>query len=113
MRPLKYSIPGFFALLLTAVLAVFAVAPLSRGETSSERKGAPEASARSSLTAEQWHTLDATVDKALAFLATRQRADGSFEAPNQAQPGVTSLCVMAFLARGHVPHQGMYGAHID
>jgi len=59
------------------------------------------------------------VDKALAFLAKKQILPGkplagSFEAPGvPGSPGVTSLCVMAFLSKGHTPGTGPYGEVIN
>lgn len=61
------------------------------------------------LSAQEWRTLDTAVDRGLEFLSTQQRADGSFNAPDMGQPGITSLCVMAFLSRGHVPEEGPFG----
>ncbi|MBX3436923.1 MAG: terpene cyclase/mutase family protein [Planctomycetaceae bacterium] len=64
--------------------------------------------ARPVLTAAQWDKLDQSVDRALAFLAHSQERDGSFRTHESGQPAVTSLCAMAFLARGHVPDEGEY-----
>jgi len=58
--------------------------------------------------------VDAAIDRALAFLAKKQMKDGSFY--SQGLPGntaVTSLSVMAFLAKGHTPGVGPYGKVID
>jgi hypothetical protein len=57
----------------------------------------------------QWNQVDSSVDRALEFLSQRQNRDGSFTTHDSGQPAVTSLCVMAFLSRGHVPNQGQYG----
>jgi hypothetical protein len=65
------------------------------------------------LSANQWSQLDRTVDQGLVFLARQQQPNGSFIARPAGQPGITSLCVMAFLSRGHVPGQGPYGEQID
>ena len=54
-----------------------------------------------------------SVDRALAWMASRQRPDGSFPTLSSAQPAVTSFCVLAFLSRGHQPGIGPYGAQID
>ena len=70
-------------------------------------------SAASVLTQAQWKRLDRAVDRALVFLSRSQEADGSFPTIRSAQPGVTSLCVMAFLARGHQPGKGPYGPRIE
>src|SRR5262249_52562827 len=56
---------------------------------------------------------DHATDRALEFLAKTQRADGSFEAPDVGQPGITSLCVLAFLSRGHVPGVGVQGESLE
>src|SRR5262245_14650237 len=61
------------------------------------------------ISAEQQAQLDASVDKALTFLAANQEPDGSFKTLDVARPAVTSLCVMSFLARGHRPGKGNYG----
>lgn len=61
----------------------------------------------------EWNRLDASIDRALEFLASTQVSDGSFQAPDLGQPGITSLCVMAFLARGHVPSEGRYGRQLE
>jgi hypothetical protein len=68
---------------------------------------------RTLLSAEQWNRLDRAVDRGLSFLSKEQEADGSFPTTVEGQPGVTSLCVMAFLARGHNPGKGRYGAQIE
>jgi hypothetical protein len=70
--------------------------------------------------------LDAAVNRGLEYLA-RQQIDsdaaaamgqpelaGSFREPyTPGNTGVTSLAVMAFLAKGHLPGRGRYGAVID
>ena len=63
--------------------------------------------------------LEASVDRALAYLATAQIPPGqplagAFESPGlPGSPGVTSLCVMAFLSKGHTPGTGTYGEVIN
>jgi hypothetical protein len=66
--------------------------------------------------------LDAAVERGLAYLATKQVSQqaaqqfghpelaGSFlEESSPGNTGVTSLAVMAFLAKGHLPGRGRYG----
>ena len=65
------------------------------------------------LSAEQTLKVDQSVERALAWLASQQRRDGSFPSVDSGQPAVTSLCAMAFLACGHMPGEGRYGGHID
>jgi hypothetical protein len=59
--------------------------------------------------------VDASIDKALAFLAGHQAKSGAWaqdpNAPNLS--AITSLCVMAFLAKGHTPGNGPYGEVIN
>ena len=61
----------------------------------------------------KWGQIEDAVDRALAWLAANQERDGSFPTLPSAQPAVTSLCVMAFLSRGHLPGLGPYGATMD
>jgi hypothetical protein len=65
------------------------------------------------LTAEEWRRTDAAIARALKWLAEQQNADGSFPTIKTGQPGVTSLCMMAFLAHGHVPGDGQYGKRLE
>lgn len=65
------------------------------------------------VTDSQWNRIDTSIDKAISFLATQQRADGSFPTYISAKPGVTGLCVMALLARGHLPGDTEYGRVIN
>ena len=65
------------------------------------------------LAPEKWHQMESAVDRALAWIATQQADDGSFPSLATAQPAVTSLCVMAFLSRGHQPGVGPYGAQLN
>ena len=65
------------------------------------------------LTPQAWTHVEQAIDRALAWLAKEQDSDGSHEAPDTAQPAATSLAVMAYLSRGHLPGEGPYGKHID
>lgn len=65
------------------------------------------------LPPEKWSQVENTVDRALAWLASQQSPDGSFPTKNSGQPAVTSLCVMAFLSRGHRPGFGPYGRQLN
>ncbi len=65
------------------------------------------------LTPDEWHHLDGAVDQALDWLITQQQPDGSFPTIERGQPGVTSLCVLAFMAHGHSPGDGKYGHQLD
>jgi hypothetical protein len=61
----------------------------------------------------QQRQTEQAVDQALAWLASQQDADGSFRTLDRARTGVTGLCVLAFLSRGHLPGEGRYGEHIS
>jgi hypothetical protein len=65
------------------------------------------------LTTDEWARLDRAIDRGLRFIAQSQQRDGSFPTTWDGQPGVTSLCVLAFLARGHQPGKGPYGEQIN
>lgn len=61
--------------------------------------------------------IDAAISKALDHLAKQQQKDGSWglDQGNRqtSATSATSLAVMAFLAAGHVPGEGPYGAKIQ
>jgi len=65
------------------------------------------------LTASDWQQIDASVERALRWLASQQQRDGSFPTLIEGQPGVTSLCVMAFATHGHLPGEGPYGDQLQ
>jgi hypothetical protein len=85
--------------------------PSSSADTQTTREG--EDTPRNVLPPAEWQRVDAAVDQALAFLASQQQPDGSFPTMPHAQPGVTSLCVLAFMAHGHIPGEGPYGQQLD
>jgi hypothetical protein len=65
------------------------------------------------LSAEEWRRVDQAVERALEWLASQQDADGSFPTIPNGQPGVSSLCTMAFIAHGNVPGDGRYGSQLE
>lgn len=65
------------------------------------------------LTPDQWQRVDDAVDRALSWLARQQQRDGSFPTLPQGQPGVSALCVLAFLSHGHLPGEGPYGETVQ
>jgi len=67
----------------------------------------------SALPPTEWSNVESAVDRGLAHLASIQEEDGRFPSEESAQPAVTSLAVMAFLSRGHMPDEGKYGARIS
>jgi hypothetical protein len=57
--------------------------------------------------------LDRAVERGLEFLAGQQTDEGYFKSKLGDNTGVTSLCLMAFLAAGHTPGNGPHGEVID
>jgi hypothetical protein len=74
---------------------------------------APAKRLADALSPEKWRQVENSVDRALAWIATQQAPDGSFPTQARGQPAVTSLCVMAFLSRGHQPGFGPYGQQLN
>jgi hypothetical protein len=65
------------------------------------------------LNRDEWRRVDSAVERALDWLAKEQQADGSFPSIDVGQPGVTSLCTLAFMAHGHNPGEGKYGGQLE
>jgi hypothetical protein len=97
--------------LLVSIGTAFVVADDPAADSTRARK--ERGAARTVLTPEQWKQVDSAVDRGLGFLAKSQEADGSFPTSSIAQPAVTSLCIMAFLSRGHQPGRGPYGTALE
>ncbi len=57
--------------------------------------------------------IDASVDKALAYLGKAQHKEGYWPGGMGKSPAVASLAVMAFLAKGYTPGTGPYGDAIN
>ena len=64
------------------------------------------------LTPQEWERVDAAVARALVWLAAQQQPNGSFPTLDTGQPGVTCLCMLAFMSHGHLPGEGPYGEHL-
>lgn len=93
------------ALIVAGLLTCFAGVVSSTGQAQQ-----PSADV---LTPAEWERVDDSVDRALTWLASQQNPrNGEFPTVPRGQPGVTSLCVMAFAAHGHVPGEGPYGAQL-
>lgn len=101
-------------ILAVAGLGVLGFPASTTGEQSaSSPQTDAETSVREVLTTEQSKRVNESIDRALGWLATQQRADGSFATLDTGQPGVTSLCILAFMARGHLPGEGRYGEALN
>ena len=99
---------GFVTALLFASVADAVLAEPTA--ISSNVESEPLASA---LTPQAWNQVEHSIERALAWLARQQNADGSFEAPDSAQPAATSFAIMAYLSKGHMPGEGVYGRQLD
>ena len=96
----------FFALI---ILASLPTSLFSAQTKKAQNQQADLAPSRNVLNKQQWQQVDASVERALKWLADGQNKDGSFETYRSGQPAVTSLCLMAFMAQGHNVGEGEYG----
>jgi len=110
----SHSRRGRSLIALSCVLVVWTFSPASFLAAASRpvAAGGGDVSGDDVLTPRQWQDVDRAIDRGLAWLASQQQSDGSFRTTDRAQPGITSLAVMAFLARGHLPGQGPYGQRL-
>ena len=67
----------------------------------------------SALSTGDWTRVESSVDRGLEWLAGQQQSDGRFPSEDSIQPAVTSMSVMAFLSRGHIPDHGKYGSTLS
>lgn len=118
--PPSTSMPSLLAAATLAswcVLTIMASPSHAQEPTSASLGPATRPAVRDVLTAEQQRLVERAIDRALAWLATQQQANGAFPTTDRSrdigQPGVTSLVVLAFLSRGHLPGQGLYGQQIN
>src|SRR4051812_852299 len=54
-----------------------------------------------------------SLERALVWLSGQQETSGGFPTDPLGQPGVTSLCTLAFMSQGHLPGKGKYGTTLD
>lgn len=64
------------------------------------------------LSQQEWQQVDRSVERALRWLASQQLPDGSFPTIRYGEPGISGLCLLAFLANGHTPGHGPYGERL-
>ena len=57
--------------------------------------------------------VEAAVDKALVYLTTHQRPDGSWPSGFGNNNGINSICLLAFMGRGHLPGRGPFKHVVD
>jgi len=103
-----------------AAVAHFALVSAASGQMTADartlRFDAPKPvddAPRNVLSAAEWERVDVAVARALVWLAHRQDATGAFPSIDTGQPGVTSLCVMAFVAHGHLPDDDLFGERLQ
>ena len=107
MRCLKCGpIPALLALMVSSPALCGADAPGAPATQGAE-------SLADALSPQAWTQVEQSIDRALSWLARQQLADGSYSAPESAQPAATSLAIMAYLSKGHLPGEGPYGNQLD
>jgi len=107
----KTSSPLYYRRALGIVI-VFLTATLLSGNAQEKPKPliAKSSNLSSALSAGDWARVETSIDRGLEWLAGQQQDDGRFPSEDSIQPAITSMAVMAFLSRGHIPDQGRYGA---
>jgi hypothetical protein len=99
---------------LACLLSVTTTTIVARAEEAIPTEtGVPVKKPADVLSPDQWKRADKATGRALDWLKAKQRRDGSFPSIDAGQPGVTALCVMAFLAHGHVPGVEPYALPIE
>jgi hypothetical protein len=110
---LRGRLPAFAGFFCALLFAGRLVAVDRINEINSAANTTPGFSLAEVLPAGRWRQVENSVDRALAWLATQQNPDGSFSTIGPAEPATTSLCIMAFLSRGHQPGAGPHGDRLN
>src|SRR5258706_14911936 len=100
------AIGTFGSMLLTGAVVFAQGSPASQTTGANAVRSLPVRTSDSPanvLAPGQWQRVDAAVGRALTWLANHQQSDGSFPTLDSGQPAVSSLCMMALIAHGHVP----------
>lgn len=97
------------------ILIVFLTMNLLSGNAQEQQKPliAKSSNLSAALSTGDWARVESSIDRGLEWLAGQQQEDGRFPSEDSIQPAITSMAVMAFLSRGHVPDHGRYGAKIS
>ena len=100
-----------FAHLGVGVFCCVLISSASGFETDNQQP--VNAPSRDILTEQGWQRVDRSIERGLQYLISQQQTDGSFKTLADGQPGITSLCVMSFLANGYLPGEGKYGDELS
>src|SRR5262245_15440605 len=101
LRPISGVVLVFIAAGHFCVRSVVAQAPTPPSSSAPPRAALADATPADVLTPEEWNRVDGAVERGLKWLASQQDNEGAFPTIPLGQPGVTSLCMMAFVAHGH------------
>ncbi len=98
---------------LRLVVIALAVIIAASYPLSAVRSQTPVTSKRTGSTAKIDETTRKATAQALAWIATRQNADGSWsESRYPHNTAITAFAMMAFMSQGHLPGQGLYGPEV-
>ena len=105
------------ALLWSFVTLVIASASLSRSKAAdpaAKPDAAGVAAHANQLRGDEITTAQQrSVERALAWLAQHQGADGSFQGPGGKHAGVTALAAISMMEAGNLPNRGKYGENVS
>ena len=106
-------------LFMRCLLGILLAAPVERVRAGDADKPAHIASPAldkslaDALPPEKWRQVEDSVDRALAWIASRQNQGRSFPTSPVGQQSGDQLCILAFLSGGHQPGLGPYGAQLN
>ncbi len=113
LQPMFAMTTRFCSLPVVIVAAIVGFCSPAGGQDDDPSVIATTTNLSAALPPSQWARVESSVDRGLQWLASQQADDGRFPSDEIAQPAVTSLAVMAFLSRGHLPDEGPYGENIS
>ena len=112
-RKLSQNGCDFLFACTVSLLGLLLNSPRTAGQDATSNETSDRSVPREVLTESEWARVERSVDRGLEHLIRAQKADGSFNGNSRDEPGITGLCMMAFLSRGHVPGEGDYGVKLS
>lgn len=101
-KPCRILVPG-------RIIGIVLCAGLTANAAEKDARDSDPAATQMVLTDVEWTAVKNSIERGLDWLIHKQHPNGSFNQNLRDEPGITGLCVLAFLSSGHLPGEGPEG----